>query len=157
MITASKAQGARDTPAASERPSAIGCRLPEKIRYPKADSRQPIAKASDKLGCFIRLYSAKDFYRRTIAIHSRKRDIMAQDNSGESITINVVEMGVGWIYFELGEVKPAANQLAYTLNRAMYDWLQDNPGVTVRETLGIVAEGATVGIHIWYDGLPISQ
>lgn len=82
---------------------------------------------------------------------------MAQDNSGESITINVVEMGVGWIYFELGEVKPSAGQLAYTLNRAMYDWLQDNPGVTVRETLGIVADGATIGIHIWYNGLPTAE
>lgn len=69
----------------------------------------------------------------------------------ESITINVVEMGEGWIFFELGDVKPSPHKLAYTLNRAMYDWLQDNPQVVVRNTLPIVAEGITVGIHIWYD------
>jgi len=78
---------------------------------------------------------------------------MAADNDN-AITINVVEMGPGWIFFEIGDVKPSPHKLAYTLNRAMYDWLHDNPQVAVRNTLGIVADGMTVGIHIWYDGTP---
>ncbi len=76
---------------------------------------------------------------------------MAEDQQQESITINVVEMGVGWIFFELGEIKPRGHQLAYTLNRAMYDWLQDNPRVVIRTALPIVADGMTTGIHLWYD------
>lgn len=72
-------------------------------------------------------------------------------SGGENITINVVEMGEGWLFFELGEVKPSPQKLAYTLNRAVYDWLHENPQNVVRNTLGIVAEGSTVGIHVWYD------
>lgn len=76
---------------------------------------------------------------------------MSNGNGTSQVTIDRVEMGAGWVYFEPGKNKPSVEELPSLLNRAMSDWLAENPSHVVRTTLGIVANGVTVGIHVWYD------
>lgn len=58
-----------------------------------------------------------------------------------------------WAYFAPDKEPPRKADLPLWLNRALNDWLQENPNKRVRSSLGIVSDGITVAIHIWYDDI----
>ncbi|MBC8871906.1 MAG: hypothetical protein H8E44_20955 [Planctomycetes bacterium] len=76
---------------------------------------------------------------------------MSDGNGSSKVNIDRVKMGEGWFYFEAGKSKPNLENLPLLLNRAMFEWLQEDPAIVVRNTLGIVADGVPLGIHVWYD------
>lgn len=57
----------------------------------------------------------------------------------------------GWAYFAPDKEPTRKADLPMWLNRALNDWQQQHPNKRVRSSLGIVADGMTVAIHIWFD------
>ncbi|MEX0718573.1 MAG: hypothetical protein WD066_18415 [Planctomycetaceae bacterium] len=55
------------------------------------------------------------------------------------------------MFFQAGTISPTPQQLPHLLSRTLTNWLEANPSLVVWATLPIVAEGTTVGIHVWYD------
>ena len=76
---------------------------------------------------------------------------MSDGNGSSKVNIDRVQVGEGWVFFEAGKSKPSLDKLPLLLSGAMSEWLRENPANVVRSTLGIVANGVTVGIHVWYD------
>jgi hypothetical protein len=76
---------------------------------------------------------------------------MSDGNGSPGVTIDRVQLGLDWVYFEPGQNPPPIEELPIFLNQALLDWLRANPSFAVRATLPIVSGGATVGIHVWYD------
>ena len=76
---------------------------------------------------------------------------MPDQNGPTKVSIDMTEMGPGWLYFDAGQNPPARDELPLWLNRCLVEWLQSHPDARPRSTLGIVADGATVGIHLWFD------
>ena len=88
----------------------------------------------------------------------REQLVMAEDSNGEShressaqITIDMLELGPGWVYFEAGRQQPAAAELPRFLNQTLIGWLQEHPHYRVRAAQGLLRSGHTVGLHVWYD------
>jgi len=73
---------------------------------------------------------------------------MSEENQ---ITIDRIEMGIGWACFQAGKKKPPADKLPGYLHHAFYTWLQRNQEFTVRAALPIIEQGNTVAIHVWFD------
>ncbi len=67
------------------------------------------------------------------------------------ITIDRIEMDIGWVCFQGGDTPPPNEQLPYFLNDALTTWLKCNPDFTVRTVLPLVVEGNTVAINVWFD------
>jgi hypothetical protein len=76
---------------------------------------------------------------------------MSNGDGQPDVTIDRVQLGPGWCYFEPGERPPSRDELPKFLNQAVTDWLQANPSAVVRTTLPVVSDGMTSGIHLWYD------
>lgn len=76
---------------------------------------------------------------------------MSHGNGTSKVSIDMLEMGPGWVFFQAGKLPPPPEQLPYLLNRTLNSWLDANPSFVVRAALPIVADGMTVGIHVWYD------
>ena len=66
----------------------------------------------------------------------------------EQYTIDRIDMGTGWVCFQIGETPPPIEQLPSYLNTTFYEWLQRNPEFKVRATMPIVEGGNTVAIHV---------
>ncbi len=62
-----------------------------------------------------------------------------------------------WAYFRAEKSPPKSTDLPIFLNRAVLDWQEDNPTKRVRTSLGIVQDGMTVAIHIWWDEDVLSE
>lgn len=56
-----------------------------------------------------------------------------------------------WVYFAAAKKPPRHADLPLWLNKALTDWQQDNPDKQIRSSLGIVTDGMTVAIHVWYE------
>jgi hypothetical protein len=67
------------------------------------------------------------------------------------ITIDRVEMGIGWVCFEGGETPPPPDQLPLYLNDAIANWLRSNSEFKVTTTMPLVVNGNTVAINIWFE------
>lgn len=72
-------------------------------------------------------------------------------NGAPKVTIDVVQAGPGWVVVQAGDHKPEPHLLPEFLNRALMDWLKTHPECRVRTALGIVSNGFTVGLHVWFD------
>ena len=67
------------------------------------------------------------------------------------ISIDMIQMGPGWVYFEAGQQQPIVEGLPLFLNQSLIGWLREHPQYCIRATQGIVLGGMTVGLHAWYD------
>ena len=54
-------------------------------------------------------------------------------------------------FFQAGDPAPEASVMAFFLNRALDDWKREHPNYIVRAALGMVSQGNTTGIHVWFD------
>ncbi|MCA9114255.1 MAG: hypothetical protein KDA79_04165 [Planctomycetaceae bacterium] len=73
------------------------------------------------------------------------------ESAGQDFTIDRIDMGPGWVCFQVGEHPPPIEQLPAALNHCFCTWLQRNSEFQVRTTLPIVERGCTVAMHIWFD------
>ncbi len=69
----------------------------------------------------------------------------------DSVSIDIVDDGHGYAYFEPGKHKPSLESLPEWLNTAFLEWLQAHRNRAVRSTLPIVSHGATIRLHVWYE------
>ena len=69
----------------------------------------------------------------------------------EQVSIDLIELGPGWVYFEAGRQQPEVGELPFFLNQTLIGWLKEHPHYHVRATQGLVCDGHTVGIHVWFD------
>lgn len=76
---------------------------------------------------------------------------MSGGNGTTKVTIDVAELGRGWIYIGPGKAGPTLEDLPVYLDRALRDWLANHPTAALRCVLPITAAGTTVAIHVWYD------
>ena len=67
------------------------------------------------------------------------------------VSIDMVQMGPDWVYFEAGQGQPAIPELPLFLNQALVGWLREHPHYRVRATQGVVQAGTMLGLHAWYD------
>lgn len=79
----------------------------------------------------------------------------AESNGDTDVTIEAFEMTEGWVFLRASSIEHHLEQIPFVLSQAMSDWLLDNPHFKVRSTLPVVASGFTVGIHLWYDEVPV--
>jgi hypothetical protein len=75
-------------------------------------------------------------------------------NGPPKITVTAVRKGPGWLYFGIGQDLPLMTSATPFVNQAFCDWQKENPTYQVRSALGIVSDGATIGIHVWFDEQP---
>ncbi len=73
------------------------------------------------------------------------------EDDGDQITIDRVEIETGWVCFQGGVTPPPADQLPFYLNDALSTWLKNNPEFSIRAVLPLVVSGNTVAINIWFD------
>lgn len=59
-----------------------------------------------------------------------------------------------WAYFAAEKEPPRKADVPFWLSKALGDWIRDNPTKLIRSSLGIVSDGMTVAIHVWYDEIP---
>lgn len=76
---------------------------------------------------------------------------MPSGNGSSKVSIDMLEMGPDWVFFQAGKIPPTQEQLPQLLSRTLKSWLEANLSFVVRAALQIVFEGMTVGIHVWYD------
>jgi hypothetical protein len=79
---------------------------------------------------------------------------MPGGNGPTKVTIDVTELGSGWIHIGPGKVAPTLENLPVYLDRALRDWLANHPAAVVRTVLPLTAAGTTIGIHVWFDEPP---
>jgi hypothetical protein len=68
-----------------------------------------------------------------------------------SLTIERVEMGTGWVCFQGGDPSPPPDQLPYYLNDAVSNWLLRHPQFRVRTVLPVTVAGNLVAVNVWFD------
>ena len=57
-----------------------------------------------------------------------------------------------WVYLVPNdEHPPDPDDVPIFLDETLHTWLNDNPRLRVRNSLGVVQNGQTVAIHLWYD------
>lgn len=76
---------------------------------------------------------------------------MTGGNGTSKVTIDVTELGRGWIHIGPGKAGPKLEDLPVYLDRALRDWLDNHPKAAVRSVLPITAAGTTIAMHVWYD------
>ena len=77
---------------------------------------------------------------------------MSNGNGESHLTrIQVLEIRPGWTIFQPEDTASAASpHLPGALNHAVVEWVRDRPGLDVQASLGIVSEGRTVAVQLWY-------
>lgn len=73
------------------------------------------------------------------------------DYEAEDETTNRLDMDTGWAVFLASSTPPATADLPLYLSRAVAAWQKQNPMLTVRATLPIIANGNTTATHVWFD------
>ena len=74
------------------------------------------------------------------------------DGNGEDRVRTAAEqIGPDHVVFHPGRAPDDPAELPFVLSRALVGWLADNADVRVRSTLGVVANGQTAAIHLWFD------
>ncbi len=77
------------------------------------------------------------------------------------VTIQVIdrpELGWATILPQLSEFRKQVEleRLPELLDKTLEHWMKGMPGVRVKTTLGVVENGYTVKIHLWYEVVPQS-
>lgn len=78
---------------------------------------------------------------------------MSQDNDASkssSVTISIHERGDGYVILAPKDADTASPQVPLYLSRTLERWIKDKK-VRVRSALGIVQNGHTTALHVWYD------
>ena len=74
---------------------------------------------------------------------------------GEGIQLVVEELRPDWVVIRaaLSEFRKQVEleRLPGLLDRTLTAWLQERPMLRVRSALGVVEDGFTVALHIWFD------
>ena len=65
-------------------------------------------------------------------------------------TIRCTDDGKGCVWFRLHEGQPPDAEVAEFLGRSVGTWINRNPDRVVVGTAGIVSDGSTVGVNLWY-------
>ena len=60
-------------------------------------------------------------------------------------------MREGWVCFMAAEQPSNPDEVPLYLSKAVAAWQKQNPMLTVRATLPIVANGNTIAVHVWFD------
>ena len=50
------------------------------------------------------------------------------------VSIDMVHVGSGWVYFYPGRISPWPKEIPLLLNHTVANWLQGNPAIVVRDT-----------------------
>jgi hypothetical protein len=74
------------------------------------------------------------------------------------VEVVVQIMGEGWLMVHAVLPTEFQRQVEFErqpnlIHRTLVDWLQKNPSVKVRSTLGIVEDGFTIAVHVWFDSM----
>jgi hypothetical protein len=68
------------------------------------------------------------------------------------VTVTRLEMGTGWVLFVPNPDRPPPPEaLPAVLHGSVAEWVRQNSIITVRDTLPVIQNGNTVGIHVWFD------
>jgi hypothetical protein len=68
------------------------------------------------------------------------------------VTINRLEMGMGWVLFVPNSDRPPPPEsLPAALHGSVAEWVRQNSIIKVRDTLPVIENGNTVGLHVWFD------
>ncbi len=75
-----------------------------------------------------------------------------------SIEIKVDTLGAGWIVVDpvlSSEFQSAVeiDSIPKLIHRSLNDWLARRPYVRVSSTLGLVEDGDTTIVHVWYNSM----
>ena len=73
------------------------------------------------------------------------------DYEPDNEAINRLDMGTGWAVFVASGTPPEPEDLPLYLSKAVAARQKQNPMLTVRATLPIVANGNTIAVHVWFD------
>jgi hypothetical protein len=69
----------------------------------------------------------------------------------EEVKVDRLDMAAGWVCFLASDPPPAPDQLPLYLSKTVSAWQKQNPMLTVRTTLPIVADGNTIAVHAWFE------
>ena len=68
------------------------------------------------------------------------------------VVITRTEKGTGWVLFApKSDEPPSPEATPMFLHKTISKWVEQNSIIEVREMLGLVQNGQTVGIHAWFD------
>lgn len=73
------------------------------------------------------------------------------------VEVVVEKLGDGWVMISTAfptefQKLVEFERLPHLINETLVAWLGAHPGVRVRSSLGIVEDGYTIALHLWYDG-----
>jgi len=70
----------------------------------------------------------------------------------QQVAITRTDKGSDWVVFApCPDRPPPPDATPMFLEKAVARWLEQNPDIKVREMLGLVENGNTVGIQGWFD------
>jgi len=75
----------------------------------------------------------------------------AVDYEPDKGQVDRLDMAAGWACFLASGTPPKPDDLPLYLSRAVAAWQKQNPMLTVRATLPIVANGNTMAMHVWFE------
>jgi hypothetical protein len=73
------------------------------------------------------------------------------DPNKEEAFISVNDPSNGWAHFYPGKRPPPIEVTPRFLSNVLKQWMKDHPDRKIYNTLGIVRDGMTVELHVWYD------
>ena len=73
------------------------------------------------------------------------------DYEADKGQVDRLDMAAGWACFLASGTPPQPEELPLYLSKAVAAWQKQNPMLTVRTTLPIVANGNTVSVHVWLE------
>ena len=73
------------------------------------------------------------------------------DGARRRMSIDIDDAGDGWEFLHPSTDQPPVDALAAFLSDVLVDWMKQHPKRIIRSTLGLVSNGTTIGIHVWYD------
>lgn len=65
-----------------------------------------------------------------------------------------VQEGKDWVLFTAGDPAPEPDMLPSLLAKAVDEWTMKHHECRIRTALSIVRSGNTIGVRLWFDGLP---
>lgn len=68
--------------------------------------------------------------------------------------VEVVPIAPDWILLWPKGLEPWPADLPVGLNEVLVKWYRSQERIRIRHTQGIVKDGQTVGIHVWFERLP---
>lgn len=79
-------------------------------------------------------------------MHSRSKG-----NGNTKVYIDAIEKKPGYLIICPQTIAAVADQLPVYLSQTLEKWFVEHPSCRVRASVGIVMDGQTVALHVWYD------